>query len=158
MELKFNLAIVSKENQTVEELLKPYLRLNVKESLEKAILKRKNFITTVIFGDESEEEIIVTKDNEYVNTSKIKNIDWKKQKDYYKEIIGGETLDCAEKYLITNSVITPDGKWHGMIPLDLLGVGFPKKRSFKEYLINYYSKYIEPYEQNGIVTILECKM
>ena len=45
-----------------------------------------------------------------------------------------------------------------MIPLDLISIGFTEKEPCKEYIKNYYTKYIKPFEETGSITILTCNI
>lgn len=164
MKLKFKLAIVSEENQNIEKLIKPYIRVSSENNLEECINNNREFIVGVMFGDIHEEflrnELLIEKKNknEFVSTAKIKDVDWKAIENNYKKIFFKEEINLKDNFMMSDSLITPDGKWHGMIPLDENDFGFSSNKIKKDYLKDYYNKYIKPYESNGRITILECSM
>ena len=49
MKLVFSLAVITKKEQRVEELIKPYIRNN--EDLSLCIKEHRNYISGIIFGD-----------------------------------------------------------------------------------------------------------
>lgn len=173
MELAFKLAVITKEGQRVEDLIKPYIRMKYNEDLEVSIKKQKNFISGVIFGEFDDEDddnyILFTRDEkgekEFVWNAKIKEINWKDIVEFENEKLEEREVDMEKhrlylenKYYLTDSIITPDGIWHGMIPKDIITVGFKDKEAHKEYLSSYYKKYIKPYEEDGSITILTCNI
>lgn len=179
MELAFKLAVITKEGQRVEDLIKPYIRTKYNEDIDVSIKKQKNFISGVKFGefdDEYEDEedgddnyVLFIKDKngekEFVWNAKIKEINWKDIVEFENEKLEEREVDMEKhrlylenKYYLTDSIITPDGIWHGMIPKSIITVGFKDKETHKEYLSNYYKKYIKPYEEDGCITILTCNI
>ena len=165
MKLMFRLAIISKEGQDISDLLKPYLKILSNESLERSIKKQKRFISGVIFGNIDEdyannEILIVKKENKkylYESCGKIKDVCWSQMaiRETEKE---NKKIKLEENFCISHSLITPDGKWHGMIPLDLITCGFRNKEESNKYIKDYYTQYIKPYENNGIITIVTCNI
>lgn len=165
MRLLFRLAIISKKEQNITDLLKPYLRLLPDENLEKSIKKQKEFISGVIFGDIDEEyadnEILIVKKGKrkylYESCGKIKDVCWD---EIVKRAADEENIKIKleENFCITHSLITPDGKWHGMIPLDLITFGFRNKEEGDEYIKDYYKQYIKPHKEDGIITIVTCNI
>ena len=172
MKLIFSLAVIANKNQKIEELLKPYIRENFNEDLEKCIKEQKHFISGILYGSFDEEydsKLLLFKTQENKNylgcKAEIKNVEWQKMVDLEnKELketgryVEKEGAKLDERFGFTNAIITPDGKWHGMIPLDLLRVGFSSKEVCSEYIKNYYTKYIKPYEKDGSITIVTCNI
>ena len=78
--------------------------------------------------------------------------------DLLLHLIEKNKVDLEKTFGFTNAIITPDGNWHGMIPLNLLSIGFTKKEPCEEYIKNYYTKYIKPFEETGSITILTCNI
>ncbi len=165
MKQLFRLAIISKEGQDISDLLKPYLRLLSNENIEKSIKKHKGFISGVIFGNIDEdyannEILIVKKENKkylYESCGRIKDVCWNQMaiRESKKE---NKKIKLKDGFCISHSLITPDGKWHGMIPLDLVSIGFENKEEGRNYIKNYYTKYIKPYEEDGTITIVTCNI
>ena len=67
-------------------------------------------------------------------------------------------IKLEDGFCISHSLITPDGKWYGMIPLNLVSFGFKNEKEGNKYIKNYYTQYIKPYESNGIITIVTCNI
>ena len=165
MKLMFKLAIISKEGQNISDLLKPYLGVLTNESIDKCIKRKKKFISGVIFGNIDEdyannEILIVKKGNKkylYESCGRIKDVCWNQMaiRESKKE---NKKIKLEDGFCISHSLITPDGKWHGMIPLDLITYGFRNGEEGKKYIKNYYTQYIKPYEDNGIITIVTCNI
>lgn len=172
MKLLFSLAVISNKNQKIENLLRPYIRVFNGESLEKCIKNRKKFISGIKYGyfdDElSDSRTLLLKNNNNENaiySAKIKEVDWQKMVDIENEALKKEGIsiktqgvDLENRFGFTNSIITPDGRWHGMIPLNLILFGFSKEEPCREYIKNYYTKYVKPYEDEGCITIFSCNI
>lgn len=172
MKLIFSLAVITNKNQTVEELIKPYIRNNYNEKLEEAIKRKEGFISGVLYGifDERYDGRFMLLRNEkgkhdIVHKAKIKDVEWQKMVELENELLEEKGIDLKEECVdleksfgFTNAIITPDGNWHGMIPLDLITFGFSKEEQYENYIKDYYVKYIKPFEENGSITILSCNM
>lgn len=173
MKLLFSLAVITEKNQKVEDLIKPYIRKNYNDDLESCIKKQKNYISGVLFGSFDDDMydgrllLIKNKDgkNCLAHRAKIKEVEWQKMvekenKQLKEEGVNLEEnrVDLEKSFGFTHSIITPDGKWHGMMPLDLITIGFTEKEPCKEYIKNYYTKYIKPFEETGSITILTCNI
>lgn len=173
MKLLFSLAVITQEGQKVEDLIKPYIRKNYDDNLELCIKNQRNYITGVLFGSFDDERydgrlILIKNKNDKSclgHKAKIKDVEWKKMVDLEnKELkengvdIEKNKVDLEKTFGFTNSLITPDGKWHGMKPLNLIEIGFTEKEPCKEYIKNYYTKYIKPFEETGSITILTCNI
>lgn len=173
MKLLFSLAVITQENQKVEDLIKPYIRKNYDDNLELCIKNQRNYITGVLFGSFDDERydgrLLLIKNKNGKSClgykAKIKDVDWQKMVELENKQLKEEGInieknmvDLEKSFGFTNSIITPDGNWHGMIPLDLITIGFTEKEPCKEYIKNYYTKYIKPFERNGSITILTCNI
>lgn len=173
MKLLFSLAVVTKENQKVEDLIKPYIRKNYNDNLELCIKKQRNYITGVLFGSFDDDlydgRLLLIKNKNSKNClgykARIKDVEWQKMVDLENEELKENGIDLEKSkadlekaFGFTNAIITPDGNWHGMKPLDLITVGFTEEEPCKEYIKNYYSKYIKPYKKDGYITILTCNI
>lgn len=172
MKLIFSLAVISYKNQKIEDLLKPYIREFEDDILEKCIKERKHFISGIKYGDfdddltDSRTLILKNKSvDDTVYKAQLKEIDWQRMIDIENKILKDEGVDIKTKgvdlekrFGFTMAIITPDGCWHGVIPLNLALLGFSKEEPCEEYIKNYYSKYIKPYEDNGYFTILSCNI
>lgn len=173
MKLLFSLAVITQENQKVEDLIKPYIRENYDDNLELCIKNQRNYITGVLFGSFDDERydgrLLLIKNKNGKSClgykAKIKDVEWNKMIDLENEQLKKEgvnieknKVDLEKAFGFTNSIITPDGNWHGMIPLDLISIGFTEKEPCKEYIKNYYTKYIKPFEEAGSITILTCNI
>lgn len=172
MKLIFSLAVVTNKNQKVEDLLKPYIREKFNGSLVECIKAKKHFISGVLFGSFDEDydsRLLLLKDTDNKNylgcTSKIKNVEWHKMVELENKELKEEGIDIEtkgvkldERFGFTDAIITPDGSWHGMLPLNLITVVFFNKESQADYIKNYYTQYIKPYEENGSITILSCNI
>lgn len=169
MKLIFSLAVITDKNQKVEELLKPYLHNADSEDLQLCINKQRNFISGILFGyfdlDYDSRQLFIKNNENTDYKGKIKDIDWQKIVDFENEQLKEKGIDIEKagvnlekRFGFTNAIITPDGKWHGMIPLDLITVSFKNKESCENYIKDYYTKYIKPYEKEGSITILTCNI
>lgn len=168
MKLVFNLAIISKKGQSIEELIKPYI-VNDKENsaLEECIKQKRNFINGVIWGyideDYADNHKLIIKDEKqkltWATSAPIKDLCWdemvKEENEKREGVKGVEKVD-RNSLILTDSLITPDKKWHGKTPRDLCTLGFESKDAYKEYLKNYHEKYIDTYKEDGIITIITC--
>lgn len=168
MKFLFKLAIVFKENQNPFDLLKKYMN-NMGNNLEENIKKKRNFITGVCIGefDDVYNSILLTKKGEDYNLrsiAKIKDVDW--EEILRDEIIRIEdetlksvnNMDLDNYFALTDSIITPDGKWHGGIPADLISLIYFGENNYKSYCKNYYSEYIKPYQKDGYIIIVTCNI
>lgn len=173
MKLLFSLAVITDKDQNVEDLIKPYIRKNYNDNLQSCIKKKRNYISGVLFGSFDDDlydgRLLLIKNRNSKNClghkAKIKDVEWKKMVELENKQLKEEgvnieenKVDLEKSFGFTNSIITPDGEWHGMIPLDLITIGFPEKEPCKEYIKNYYTKYIKPFEENGSITILTCNI
>lgn len=172
MKLIFSLAVITNKNQKVEDLIKPYIRRKYGTSLEKDIREQKNYISGVLFGsfDGPDDGRLLLLRNEkgknYLGyKAKIKDVEWQKMVELENEQLKEEGVDieknCADlekAFGFTNAIITPDGNWHGMIPLNLIAMGFRNKEEQGNYIKDYYTKYIKPFEEDGTITILSCNI
>lgn len=164
----FNLAIITKEGQSIEELLRPYM-VNDKEdaSLEERIKEKRNFISGVILGDIDEDYadnhklLIKDEKQELIRTSSalIRELRWKEMIDE----VNKELEDMEEDYIVdennfifTEALITPDKKWHGMMPQNVLEIGYENEDAYNEYKKSYYKKYINDYKDEGKITVVTC--
>lgn len=172
MKLIFSLAVITNGNQKVEDLIKPYLRKNYDIDLKECIKKQRNYIAGVLFGNFDgyyDSKLLVLKNEKDIEDlgykAKIKDVQWQKMVELENEELKEQGIDIEkegvkldERFGFTNAIITPDGKWHGMEPLNLVAVGFTKKEPCADYIKNYYTKYIKPYEKDGNITILTCNI
>lgn len=171
MKLIFSLAVISNKNQKIEDLLKAYIRDSYNDDLEKAIKEKKHFISGIKYGDfddeltDSRTLLLKDKNDCEVYKAKIKEVDWQKMIEKENEElkdkgidIKTKSVDLEERFGFTNAIITPDGSWHGMIPINLIMMGFTKEEPVKEYIKNYYTKYVKPYEEEGNITMLSCNI
>lgn len=173
MKLLFSLAVITEQNQKVEDLIKPYIRKNDNDSLELCIKKKTNYISGVLFGSFDDERydgrLLLIKNKNGKNClgykAKIKDVEWQKMVEQENEQLKEDGInieknraDLEKAFGFTNAIITPDGNWHGMIPLNLITMGFPDKKSCGDYIKNYYTQYIKPYEKYGSITILTCNI
>ena len=172
MRLVFSLAVITNTNQRVEDLLKPYIRKLDNDDLEKCIKERKHFISGVLYGSfdgEYDSKLLLLKNENNQNdlgySSKIKNVDWLKIVEIENDILKDEgtytennNVNLEERFGFTNAIITPDGSWHGMLPINLIMMGFTKEEPVKEYIKKYYTKYVKPYEEEGTITMLSCNI
>ncbi len=173
MKLLFSLAVITEKNQKVEDLIKPYIRENYNDNLASSIKKQRNYISGVLFGslddDVYDGRLLLIKNKNGKNClghkSKIKYVEWQKMVELENKQLKEEGIDIEKNKVdlektfgFTNAIITPDGNWHGMIPLNLLSIGFTKKEPCEEYIKNYYTKYIKPFEETGSITILTCNI
>lgn len=165
MKLVFNLAIISKKGQSVEELIKQYLVNEEKNiTLEKRVKQKRNFISGVIWGyideDYADNLKLIIKDKKqkltWVTSAPIKDICWDEMiKEVNEERDGYEKID-KNSLILTDSLITPDKKWHGGTPRNLCEFGYENKDVYKEYVKNYHEKYIDAYKEDGTITIITC--
>ena len=172
MKLMFSLAVITNKNQKVEDLINPYIRKNNYTDLTKCIKERKHFISGVLFGSFDEEydsRLLFIRDEKNKNylgyKAKIKNVDWEKMVYLENQQLREDGIDIEkygaklnERFGFTDAIITPDGNWHGMIPLNLITFGFFDNDQCADYIKNYYTKYIKPYEEDGSITILTCNI
>lgn len=171
MKLIFSLAVISNKNQKIEDLLKTYIRDSFNDDLEQGIKAKKHFISGIKYGyfddDLTDSRTLLLKDKKDVEVyrAKIKEVDWQKMIDMENEELKNKGIDIKTKgvdlekrFGFTNSIITPDGCWHGMIPLNLVLFGFVNKEECKKYIKDYYTKYVKPYEDDGYITILSCNI
>lgn len=170
MKLVFSLAVITKKEQRVEELIKPYIRNN--EDLSLCIKEHRNYISGIIFGDfdtDYDSKAVIIKeeksDNSWCYSANIKDVDWEKIVKLENEELKytgidteNEGVNLEKRFGFTNSIITPDGVWHGMIPLSILTIGFQNQDACRNYIKDYYTKYIKPYENDGRITILSCNV
>ena len=173
MKLVMDLAVVLKEGQDIMELLKPYLK-TINNTTEEGIKEKRNFLSGIILGDFDSDtnntDLLVLKDNKGNDTfnyiGMIKDVNWQKTVDAMNEQLENLIKDgdkwtrhnLTEFFPLTNAIITPDGKWHGMLPLNLVAIGFKTMEEYKEYGKNYYTQYIKPYEKDGKIIILSCNV
>lgn len=172
MKLIFSLAVISNRNQKIENLLKRYIREDYNDNLEKGIKEKKHFISGIKYGNFddnlTDSRTLLLKNNNIENavySAKINEVDWQKMVDIENEVLKKEGIniktqgvDLEKRFGFTNSIITPDGCWHGMIPLNLILFGFSKEEPCREYIKNYYTKYVKPYEDEGCITIFSCNI
>lgn len=173
MKLLFSLAVITKKNQKVEDLIKPYIRKSYNDDLKSCIKKQRKYISGIVFGsvdnDLYDGRLLLIKNENgkdcLGHKAKIRDVEWQKMVELENEQLKEEgvdieksKVDLEKSFGFTNSIITPDGNWHGMMPLDLITIGFTEKESCEEYIKNYYTKYIKPYEENGSITILTCNI
>lgn len=168
MKFLFKLAIVFKENQNPFELLKKYIN-NIGNDLEENIKKKRNFITGLCIGeyDDVYNSILITKeygDYNLKSFAKINEVDWEGILESEILRIEDETLKSVKNmnldnfFALTDSIITPDGKWHGGIPADLVSLIYFGDNNYKKYCKNYYSEYIKPYKKDGYIMIVTCNI
>lgn len=163
MKLEFNLAIITNENQKIEEVIEPYYN-KTNTNWEENIKNKRNFIKGIIVGSinnaDMNNEVLISKNKSFgnVSSSKISDVDWNKIVSEYNKENDGERMDLENKFALTHAIITPDKKWHGMMPINLIPMGFLKNEPQEEYIKNYYRKYIEPYKEDGTITIVTCQI
>lgn len=163
MKLEFNLAIITKPNQTIGDIIEPYYN-KTNTNWEENIKEKKHFINGIIAGsiDKSDinNELLISKNKSIgkVSTSKISDVDWDRIVKEYNEENDGKRMDLNNRFALTNAIITPDKKWHGVQPVDLILMAYTKKEPLEKYLKNYYKKYIEPYKDDGSITIVTCEI
>ena len=173
MKLLFSLAVITNKNQTVEDLIKPYIRKTYNNDLKSCIKNQRSYISGVLYGSFDDERydgrLLLIKNKNGKSClgykAKIKDVEWQKMVDLENEELKENGVDIEKNKVnlekafgFTNAIITPDGNWHGMIPLDLISIGFTEKEPCKEYIKNYYTKYIKPFEETGSITILTCNI
>lgn len=170
MKLVFSLAVITRNNQKIEDLIKPYMRNN--EDLSLCIKEHRNYISGIIYGDfdgnyDSKTLLVKTEKTDCIwcSSAKIKDVEWEEMVELENEKLQQIGVDIVnngvnleKRFGFTNSIITPDGIWHGMIPLNILEIGFENQKTCENYIKDYYTNYIKPYEDDGKITILSCNI
>ena len=117
MKLVFSLAVITKKEQRVEELIKPYIRNN--EDLSLCIKEHRNYISGIIFGDfdtDYDSKAVIIKeeksDNSWCYSANIKDIDWGKIVELENEElkytgidIENEGVNLEKRFGFTNSKV-----------------------------------------------------
>ena len=170
----FWLAVILKEGQNYLDVIKSYM-YDTEKNFEKCVEQKKNFISGVVSGDDFIEDHggygfleLKNKNSEgkmHTNhTTEIKNVDWQKTAERHQNLVN--ELDRLERekwkvsldkfFPLTNAIITPDGKWHGLLPTSIVTMDYENDEPIEKYGENYYTKYIKPYEDEGKIIILTC--
>ena len=104
MRLIFSLAVITNENQKVENLIKPYLRKNYDFDLEECIKKQKNYITGVLFGSFDgyyDSRLLVLKNEKNIEElgyrAKIKEVQWEKMIELQNEKLKKQGIDIEKE-------------------------------------------------------------